>query len=50
MVIYLPVLLAIIGLCVYVLTNHPKWTEVGRMTFWVSLLAFLLTDLQHVRL
>ena len=47
MVIYLPLLVAIVGLLIYVLSNHPKIPEVGRIMFWTGLLAFLLTFAGH---
>jgi hypothetical protein len=42
MIIYLPLLIAIIGLLMYVLSSNPKIVEVGRIMFWTGLLAFLM--------
>lgn len=43
MIIYLPLLIALIGLIVYLTaTTNGKLTEIGRILFWVGLLAFLL--------
>jgi len=43
MVIYLPLLVAIVGLVIYALTSmNAKASEIGRIMFWVGLLAFLL--------
>jgi len=42
MIIYLPLLVAIIGVLMYALCVNPKLAEIGRLSFWVGLLAFLL--------
>jgi hypothetical protein len=42
MIIYLSLLVSIIGAFVYILTANPKGAELGRLAFWVGLLAFLL--------
>jgi Na+/phosphate symporter len=42
MIIVLPLLVCIIGLLMYALSANPKLVEIGRMMFWVGLLAFLL--------
>ena len=43
MIIYLPLLVAIIGVLIYVLaTTNAKVAEVGRIMFWTGLLAFLM--------
>ena len=42
MIIFLPLLICLIGLLMYVLAVNPKVQEIGRMMFWVGLLAFLL--------
>lgn len=44
MIIYLPLLVAIIGLLMYALAKDGKVVEIGRIMFWVGLLAFLLGD------
>jgi hypothetical protein len=50
MIIYLSLLVAVIGLLIYSLRpnpdTNPKMAEIGRIMFWVGLLAFLLTDSQ----
>lgn len=42
MVILLPLLIALVGVLMYALSANPKLVEIGRMMFWVGLLAFLL--------
>lgn len=44
MIIYFPLLIAVIGLLIYILTKpeNGKVTEIGRIMFWTGLLAFLL--------
>lgn len=42
MLIYLDLLIALIGMLVYILAANPKAQELGREMFWVGLLAFLL--------
>jgi len=42
MVIYLSLLVALIGLLMYALCANPKLQEIGRISFGVGLLAFLL--------
>lgn len=42
MIIYLPLLVSLIGLLMYVLASNPKIVEVGRIMFWTGLLAFLI--------
>ena len=44
MIIYLPLLIAVIGLLMYALCLNPKLVEIGRIMFWVGLLCFLLGD------
>lgn len=43
MVIYLPLLFVVIGILMYALCVNPKLAEIGRLLFWTSWLAFLLT-------
>lgn len=43
MLIYLSLLVALVGLLVYVLAANPESAELGRLAFAVGLLAFLLT-------
>lgn len=42
MVIYLSLLVALIGLLMYALCANPKLQEIGRLSFFAGLLAFLL--------
>jgi Na+/phosphate symporter len=42
MVIVLPLLICVIGLLMYALSANPKLVEIGRIMFFVGLLAFLL--------
>jgi hypothetical protein len=43
MIIYLCLLVAILGAGLYILADkYPKIMELGRLGFWVGLLAFLL--------
>lgn len=42
MIILLPLLICIIGLLVYALSTNSKVAELGRLSFWVGLLVFLL--------
>ena len=42
MIIYLPLLIALIGVLMYALCVNPKLAEIGRLMFAVGLLAFLL--------
>lgn len=44
MIIYLPLLVAIIGVLMYALCVNPKLAEIGRIMCWTGLLAFLLTS------
>lgn len=42
MVIYFSLLVALIGLIAYALSANPKVQEIGRLSFAVGLLAFLI--------
>lgn len=42
MSIVFTLLVALIGLLMYVLASNPKVVEIGRIMFWTGLLAFLL--------
>jgi hypothetical protein len=44
MIIYLPLLIALVGILMYALCVNPKLSEIGRIMFWVGLLCFLLGD------
>ena len=41
MIIYLPLLVAIVGVLMYALCANPKLAEIGRLSFACGLLAFL---------
>ena len=43
MIIYLPLLCAIVGVLMYGLATNPKLVEIGRILFWTGTLAFLMT-------
>jgi hypothetical protein len=40
--IIIAIIVAVVGLIMYVLATNPKITEVGRIMFWTGLLSFLL--------
>lgn len=42
MIIYLPLLVALIGVLMYALCVNGKLVEIGRIMLWTGLLAFLL--------
>lgn len=42
MIIYLSLLVCLIGLLAYALSANPKVADLGRLSFWVGRLAFLL--------
>jgi Na+/phosphate symporter len=42
MIIYLSLLVALVGLLMYVLSANPKVSEIGRIMLFCGLLAFLL--------
>jgi Na+/phosphate symporter len=42
MIIYLSLLVAVVGLLMYALSANPKLQEIGRISFFCGLLAFLL--------
>jgi len=48
MIIYLPLLVAIVGVLMYALCSNAKLIEIGRILFWTGTLAFLLTGAPHV--
>lgn len=45
--VYLSVLVCVIGMLVYALSANPKVAELGRISFAMGLLAFLLTVGSH---
>ena len=48
MVIWLPLLIALIGVLMYaLLCTNAKLIEIGRILFWTGTLAFLLTFPGH---
>ncbi len=42
MIIWLSLLIALVGLLMYVLSGNPKLAEIGRLMFGSGLLAFLI--------
>jgi len=42
MIIYVSLLVALIGLLMYALAANPKLQEIGRLSYMMGLLAFLL--------
>jgi len=42
MTIVFTLLVALIGLLMYILAANPKVNEIGRIMFWTGLLAFLI--------
>lgn len=44
MSVFLSLLVAIIGVLIFALSTHPKWSEIGHVMFWTGLLAFLLNS------
>lgn len=42
MTIYLSLLIALLGLLAYALSTNPKLVEIGRISYFAGLLAFLL--------
>jgi hypothetical protein len=48
MIIYLSLLVCIVGALIYAFATNPKLSEIGRMSFWCGLLAFLLTAPGHL--
>jgi hypothetical protein len=52
MIVLLPLLVALVGLVMYIMNSkqpgNPVWAEVGRIMFFVGLLAFLLAGPDQV--
>jgi Na+/phosphate symporter len=48
MIVLLPLLVALIGLVAYAISTNPKVSELGRISFFCGLLAFLLQSAPHV--
>lgn len=48
MQIYLSLLVALVGVLMYGFSNNGKVAEIGRVSFFAGLLAFLLTAASHV--
>lgn len=42
MIIYFTLLVALIGVGMFVLCSKPQLVEIGKIMFWTGLLAFLL--------
>lgn len=47
MIVFFPLLVALIGVLMYALSANPKLVEIGRIMFWTGLLAFLLNFGEH---
>lgn len=50
MIIYLSLLVATVGLLAYALAANPKVSEIGRISYLVGMLAFLLQVVHYVGL
>ncbi len=50
MTVWLSLLIAVIGLLVYALSANPKVAELGRISYFAGLLAFLLQAARVVNL
>ena len=48
MIIYLSLLVAVVGVLMYALSTNPKLQEIGRMSYWCGLLAFLLVGVEKI--
>ncbi len=48
MQIYLSLLVALVGVMTYALSNNGKVCEIGRVAYFAGLLAFLLQAATHV--
>jgi hypothetical protein len=48
MEIYLSLLVALVGLLMYALSANPKLAEIGRISFFAGLLAFLIQIAPHM--
>lgn len=48
MVVFLPLLVALIGVLMYALATNPKLQEIGRLAYFAGLLAFLLIAGSHI--
>jgi Na+/phosphate symporter len=46
---YLSAIVCIVGLVIYYIAKEAKNTEIGRMMFWVGLLAFLLGSAETIQ-
>jgi len=49
-VILLPVLVALIGLLLYAFAENPKLQEIGRVTYFAGMLAFLLRSAELMKI
>lgn len=48
MIIFLSLLVAVIGLLLYVLATNPKVQEIGRLAFFAGLFVFLMQATPHM--
>lgn len=42
MITFLPILISLVGVILYLSSSNPKVAEIGRLTYFCGLLAFLL--------
>jgi len=47
MIVYLSVFVAFLGALVYMLSANPKFQELGRVSFFAGMLAFLICVCEH---
>ena len=45
---FLSLFVCVIGAIVYIASANPKLSEIGRLSYWVGLLAFLLQNGTHI--
>jgi Na+/phosphate symporter len=45
---FLSILVALVGVLMYALSANPKLQEIGRISFFAGLLAFLIVNGQHL--
>jgi hypothetical protein len=43
-IIFVPLLVALVGVLMYALSTNPKLAEIGRIMFMIGLLVFLWND------
>lgn len=40
----LSLIVSLIGLVIFLISSHPKFSEVGKILFWTGMLAFLIAN------